>query len=326
MAWNQGKSRVSLAMMKFLGSWARVLSWREVARRFGSSWDSVCASVEWMVKWGLAQRELKGVEAVGIDEIHWGPGKRAENFLTVIYQLDEGARRLLWVGTGRSAATLRAGLGVLGEGVVKGLKFVCSDMWKPYMKEIAKQAGGALHVLDRFHIASHLNKAVDEVRRAEGSRLKGQAAGQKLKKMRWHLLKKSSRVRGRARSRLNELIASKLMTAKAWVMKEAFQHFWKYKSAIWAGGYLDDWCRRVMRSRIEPMKRVARMLRKHEQLILNWFEAKGEISSGVVEGLNNKIRVVTRRSYGFRTYRVMELALYHTLGRLPEPKLAHEFF
>jgi transposase len=74
------------------------------------------------------------------------------------------------------------------------------------------------------------------------------------------------------------------------------------------------------------MKKVARMLRAHEPLILNWFRAKGEISSGVVEGLNNKIRVVTRRSYGFRTYKAMEIALYHNLGRLPEPESTHRFW
>ena len=80
---------------------------------------------------------------------------------------------------------------------------------------------------------------------------------------------------------------------------------------------------RGMRSRLEPMQKVARMLRAHEELILNWFRAKGEISSGAVEGLNNKIRVVTRRSYGFRTYEAMEIALYHKLGRLPEPESTH---
>ena len=80
-----------------------------------------------------------------------------------------------------------------------------------------------------------------------------------------------------------------------------------------------------MRSRLEPMKKVARMLRAHDELLLNWFRAKGEISSGAVEGLNNKIRVVTRRSYGFRTYDAMQTALYHTLVRLPEPESAHKF-
>ena len=101
--------------------------------------------------------------------------------------------------------------------------------------------------------------------------------------------------------------------------------FWKYKSEFWAGGFLDYWCFRAMRSRLEPMKQVARMLRAHEPLILNWFRAKKEISNGAVEGLNNKIRVVTRRSYGFRTYHAMEIALYHNLGRLPEPESTHKF-
>jgi hypothetical protein len=80
-----------------------------------------------------------------------------------------------------------------------------------------------------------------------------------------------------------------------------------------------------MRSRLEPMKKMARMLRSHEALLMNWFRAKGELSSAAVEGLNNKIRVITRRSYGFRTFKAMEMALYHTLGRLPEPESTHRF-
>jgi transposase len=200
-------------------------------------------------------------------------------------------------------------------------------MWKPYLQVIKAQVGQALHVLDRFHIVSHMNLAVDQVRRAEGTRLraKSKQAAQQLKHMRWPLLRRGSRVRGRARQKLNTLLASKLATARAWELKEAFSHFWKYKSEIWAGAFLDYWCSRVMRSRLEPMKKVARMLRAHEPLILNWFRAKKEISNGSVEGLNNKIRVVTRRSYGFRTYKAMKIALYHNLGRLPEPESTHKF-
>jgi transposase len=192
---------------------------------------------------------------------------------------------------------------------------------------IAAQAGHALHVLDRFHITSHLNQAVDQIRRAESTRLRSESkeSAKRLKHMRWPLLRRGSRVRGRARQKLNALLASKLATARAWELKEIFSYLWKYKSVTWAGAFLDYWCFRAMRSRLEPMKKVARMLRTHEPLILNWFRAKGEISSGAVEGLNNKIRVVTRRSYGFRTYEAMEIALYHNLGRLPEPESTHRF-
>jgi transposase len=323
--WSQGKSPVSTPMMGFLARWARQLSWRETARVFGASWEAVYHSVEWFVRWGLAHRELEEVHSLGIDEIHWGQGKRADSFLTVIYQIDGHCRRLLWVGRRRTQATLRRGLKELGPKVVSGLRYVCSDMWQPYLSVIAKKAGHALHILDRFHIVSHLNKAVDEVRRAESTRLRGKPLAAKLKKMRWQLLRRGSRVRGQARIKLQGLLASKMATGRAWDLKECFDHFWHYKTVLWAGAFLESWTKRAMRSRLEPMKRVARMLRKHEGLILNWFEAKGEVSSGAVEGLNNKIRVVTRRSYGFRTYKAMELALYHTLGKLPEPEITHRF-
>ena len=324
--WSDGKRPVTITMMCFLSRWARRLSWRETARAFQTSWECVYRSVEWFVQWGLAHRKLQGVQSIGVDEIHWGKGKRADNFLTVIYQIDRDCRRLLWVGKRRTQAALRRGLAALGEEVVGGLRFVCSDMWKAYLKVIAAKAGQALHVLDRFHITMHLNQALDEVRRAESGRLRGRPMAQKLKHMRWKLLRRGSRVRGRAKQRLCGLLRANLATGRAWMLKETFQDFWGYRSLSWARAFLSVWTERALRSRLEPMKKVARMLRSHEELILNWFRAKGEISAAVVEGLNNKIRVVTRRSYGFRTYDAMEIALYHTLGRLPEPnEFTHRF-
>jgi len=254
-----------------------------------------------------------------------GKGPRGANFLTVIYQIDAHCRRLLWVGPRRTQASLRRGLKALGPAVVGGLRFVCSDMWKPYLGVIAQQAAQALHVLDRFHIVRHLNQAVDQVRRHETARLRGATSARYLKHMRWKLLRRDNRVRGHARLQLRQLVAAKLATGRAWLLKETFQYLWHYKSPIWAQAFLQCWTTRAMRSRLKPMQRVARMLRTHEPLLLNWMRARGQISSGAVEGLNNKIRVVTRRSYGFRTYRAMEVALYHNLGHLPEPELTHRF-
>jgi transposase len=129
--WSEGKRPVTRAMMGFLARWGRRLSWRETAQVFQTSWEAVYRSVEWFVQWGLAQRQLQQVWSIGIDEIHWGQGKRADQFLTVIYQIDSHCRRLLWVGRRRTQATLRRGLQALGSEVVKGLRFVCSDMWQP---------------------------------------------------------------------------------------------------------------------------------------------------------------------------------------------------
>jgi len=145
--WSDGKRAITCAMMGFLARWARRLSWRETARVFGTSWESVYRSVQWFVEWGLSQRKLQQVESLVVDEIHWGRGLRAANFLTVIYQIDGHCRRLPWVGPGRSETTLRRGLQALGPEVVKGIRFVCSDMWKAYLNVLVAEAGQALHVL-----------------------------------------------------------------------------------------------------------------------------------------------------------------------------------
>jgi len=129
------------------------------------------------------------------------------------------------------------------------------------------------------------------------------------------------------RDKLADVLQYNLRTVRAYLLKEELQLLWTYVSPTWAGKFLDRWCSKVMRSRIEPMKKLARSFRGHRELLLNWFRAKGEISAGAVEGLNNKLKVTFRRSYGFRTYKATEIALYHALGHLPAyfPQVAPTF-
>src|SRR5438477_7829249 len=124
-----------------------------------------------------------------------------------------------------------------------------------------------------------------------------------LKKSRWLLLKRSDNLGDEQHFRLRDLLRYNLKTVRAYLLKEAFQQLWDYNSPVWAGKFLDEWCRQTMRSRIEPMKKIARSLRQHRELILNYFRAQKLLSSGVVEGLNNKAKVTMRRSYGVCTFR-----------------------
>lgn len=325
--WSDGKSPYSTTMMQFLGNWARRLSWKETATVFRVSWPAVYRAVEWMVAWGLVHRSLDGIEAIGIDEIHVGRGKKSSNFLTVVYQIDALCRRLLWVGRTRKASALRKGLASLGQPVLDGIRHVCTDMWRPYLKVVGTMLGHTCHMIDRFHVTQHLNGAVDEVRRKDVAAMKARPkAGQRLKKMRWTLLRRKTRVLGKAREMLNRVLSTRLQTGRAYLLKESFLHFWDYHSTTWASNYLRAWITRARRSRIAPMIKVANMLEKHEELLLNWIRARRDVFTGATEGLNNKARVVTKRSYGFRTFHVAELALYHTLGRLPQPAVTHEFW
>jgi transposase len=146
-----------------------------------------------------------------------------------------------------------------------------------------------------------------------------------LKHSRWCLLKRVENLTAKQTVKLKELLGCNLRTVRAYLLKEQFHFFWEYASAAWAGKFLEQWCTAAMRSRLEPMKKVARMLRDHKPLILNWFEAREQVSLGAVEGLNNRLKANLRRSYGFRTYRAIKVMLYHKLGALPEPEHAHRF-
>jgi len=147
-----------------------------------------------------------------------------------------------------------------------------------------------------------------------------------LKNNRWPLLKKPENLTDRQSEKLSDLLQYNLKTIRAYLLKEEFQLLWEYASPTWAGKFLDRWCTKVMRSRIEPMKKMACTLRRHRALSLSWFEAAGMISAGITEGLTNKLKVTLRRSYGFKHFQTTEIALYHALGRLPEPNFTHSFF
>jgi len=116
---------------------------------------------------------------------------------------------------------------------------------------------------------------------------------------RWLLLKREENLKEEQRFRLRDLLRHNLKTVRAYLLKEAFQQLWDYTSPAWAGKFLDEWCRQTMRSRIEPMKKIARSLRQHRELILNYFRAQKLISSGVVEGLNNKAKSRYEKIVGF---------------------------
>lgn len=321
--WATGKTQSTHAFVWFVASWARVLSWTEVARRFRSSWDTVFRCVEHAVRWGLEHRNLDGIRSIGVDELAW---KKGHKYLTLVYQLDHGRRRLLHIARHRTAASFNAFFDMLGDERSKAIAFVASDMWKAFLGVVRKRCSLVLHVLDRFHVAQLLSKAVDTVRRDEMRSLRATGRQAVLTKTRWLLLKRPKNLRRSERGRLRQLVQINLRSVRAYLLKEQFQHFWTYTSVGGARRFLARWTTMAMRSRLPPFKKFARTLREHQRELLNWFLARGRFAAGATEGFNNKARVTTRKAYGFRTYEHAEIALYHALGDLPEPPwLTHRF-
>ena len=143
--WAEGKQQLTKPYQQFLAGWAKQLSWLEVARSYRTSWDHVFQSVKTMVEYGLQHRTMDSVKAIGVDEIQYGKGHQ---YLTLVYQIDSGAKRLLYLAKKRTVKSLLRFFFELGKSGCKQLEFICSDMWKPYLKVIKKKAPQALHILE----------------------------------------------------------------------------------------------------------------------------------------------------------------------------------
>lgn len=322
MPWADGKSPICEPFKIFLAYWAKHLSWQSVARHFQVTWQNVFESVEYVVEYGLKHRILDNIHAIGVDEIQYRVGHK---YLTLVYQIDAGYRRLLFVGKDRTAKTLLRFF-YRFKNHTSQIKAVCSDLWKPYLKVIKRKLSDAVHILDRFHVAQYLNKAVDETRREEMAQLKRDGFQAILEKSRWCLLKNKKNQKPSQLARLSDLLRYNLKTVRCYLLKESFQQFWTYKSRWGAQRFLNVWLTRAMRSRLPEIKKVAKRLRKHQELLLNYFSVKERLSNGPVEGMNLKVKLTMRKSFGFRCFKTIELALYHTLGELPMPPVTHRFY
>ena len=199
-------------------------------------------------------------------------------------------------------------------------------MWKAYLQVIKEKIPHAINILDRFHVMQKFSKALDQIRVQEVKRLKAEGKEPVLKHSRWCFLKRRFNLTRSQRGKLKELVEMNLNIVKAYLLKEQFHKFWEYKSPTWAGKFLTNWCELVKEAELQPMTKVAEMLQNHRELLLNYFRAKKSFNSAIVEGLNLKINLTIRKAFGFRSFQVLQTALYHQLGELPEPTFTHEFW
>ena len=163
---------------------------------------------------------------------------------------------------------------ILDSATIAGIKYACTDMWPAYFKLLKERASWAWNILDRFHIAKKFGEALDKVRAEETRQLSKDGCEAVLKNFRWSILKRRSNLPAKQTVKPRELLQYNLQTMKAYLMREDFNRFWAYTSPGWASKFLREWCTRASRSRIEPMQKIAKMVRQHEQLLLNWFKSQ----------------------------------------------------
>lgn len=315
--WSQGKSRLSSGLIWLLSTWAKLLAWDVVARLMGVHWNTVAAAVRQAVAYGLKHREMGTVIYIGIDELS---RRKGHNYLTNVYDLE--SKKLIWSGEGRKKDTLKVFFDEHAQVLSGQVVAVCCDMWGPYVDMVRERLPEATLVFDKFHLVRQLLDSVDQVRRGEVRELKKDNPDL-LAGSRYIWLKNPENLKESQRIRLGNLVKLNLKTTKAYLLKESFKELWNYKRKGWARKFLDKWCWWATHSRLQPMRDFAYTLRWNAQEVLNWFDHR--INNSIVEGLNNKAKVVARRCYGFRTVDNYKTALYHCLAELPEPTLVHRF-
>jgi transposase len=310
--WAEPWARVTTALSNAVAVLARELSWQSTARQYGLNWKSVATIVKRAVQYGLKHRARPPVHVIGIDEVS---RRKGQVYLTVVYDLER--RVLLWVGDDRTEEAVRPFFTEeLGKRRCHTLRVVCMDMWATYANLVREHAPNAQLLFDRFHIVQHLNEAVDAVRRQLWRQLVSKEKVE-VKGTRWLLLKNPWNLTDDQKERLSTLVRWNTPLVRAWYLKEAFQLFWAYKQPKRAAEHLAKWMRSAMRSRLEPFKKFVRMLRSHLDGVLAWTKAR--VSNGAVEGMNNKIKSISHRSFGFRTAANFIAAIYHCCARLPLP-------
>lgn len=291
--WAEPESRFTLHFEAFaVAVMLASRSLTQAAELLRLHWDSVQRLIERAVVRGLADRTTEGLKRVGLDEKSF---LRGQSYISLMTDLN--GRRVLEVVPGRDqeqAIALWEKLPAEQRGQIEA---AAMDMGGNFIAATRKAAPQAAIVHDRFHVAHHLNEAVDKTRREEARKLEEQG-DETLKKTRWLWL--HGTVPEHQKASFEELLEMNLKTSRAWCYKEQMVEFWSQPNAVEGERFFQQWYKAVMRSKLEPVKKVARMLKDHLLNILTYFQHP--ITNALTEGFNSKIQAIKADARGFRRF------------------------
>lgn len=297
LSWLEKYSRVTRRLAASVARLCDVLAVKHVAAYLGLSWDQVKEIDKRALKDRVGTVDLSMVEIIGMDEFALHKGHR---YATVV--VEPNRKEVLWVGKGRSRESIRPFFKLLGEEGCQRLKAVVMDMNASYEEEIKLHSPQAKIIYDLFHVvAKYGREVIDRVRVDEANRLKEDKKARKVvKTARWLLLRNSRNVKGEDMLRLQELLEANRNLLTVYLLKEDLKQLWRFTCTEEAELFWDQWCRRAMESKIKPLMLFAQRLQGYLQGIIN--HCVWPLHTGILEGINNKIKVIKRMAYGFRDH------------------------
>jgi len=314
--WAEPGSRFTYAVEEMAAYLAQITDRTQVSRLLSISWESVAAIVERVVARRLDPERFTGLRGIGIDEFNY---RKRHRYLTVV--VDQDRCRVVWAGEGRSAEALAPFFELLGMEGCLAIETVTIDLCAAYIKAVRESLPQAEIIFDRFHVQRLASDAVDEVRRSIVRELAAEPEKAKaVKGTRFVLLKNPWNLSRRQRSKLAEIQDTNRRLYRAYLLKETLAKALDYLQPRRAARALDEWLSWASRSRLKPFVKAARTIRKHRSGILAYI--KSRLTNGLIEGLNNKIRLIARRAYGFHSHQALTAMTFLSCGGIHlEPPL-----
>jgi transposase len=273
-------------------------------------WDQAWHVAQRAVARGMKRKEAVVTPQIGVDEKAF---KKGHSYLTVVNDINRGT--VEFVTEDREKASLERYYAGLSDEQRQGIEGVAMDMWEPYVQATLEALPLAKEkiVYDRFHIMQHMTKAVDQVRKAENRKL-SQESDERLKKTKYLWLTTENNLSEKQEAAFESLKHSDLKTARAWGIKENLRNLWSYQSPGWAKRFFGQWYQWAIRSRLEPVKKVARMIQRRLDNVITY--CTHFITNAVAEGLNSEIMSIKRRAGGFSNPENFKTAIYFHCGGL----------
>ena len=303
MPWAVPRAEHTRAFDRRVASLVQVANKSATARMFAICWVTVGRIVARVVKECLPRDLLDDLVAIGVDETSH---KRGHRYITVVTDLERN--RVVWIGDGKSGDTLREFFRLLGPERSAKLALVAMDMSEAYQGVVREYAKQADIVFDRFHVVKLLLEAVDEVRREQCRTLEGEER-EALKKTRFALLRNPKHLKPRDLAAIARVRATNRKLTRAYQLRVDFEEFWKCRNEDEARKFAMRWTRAALLSRLEPFRTFARTVRKHLDGILMFFRYPGQ-TNAVSEGVNNKIKLLIHKAYGFHNVAALMAMIY----------------
>jgi transposase len=316
--WAEAKSRFTALFERLAIDLLQVSDIEGAGRILRVSWDEAWGIMERAVARGKKRKKGRVVRKMGVDE---KSAARGHNYLTIVSDLERGT--VEYLGDHRDEGSLDGYLGKLSPKRREKIESIAVDMWDPYLASIRKHVPNAEEkvVFDRYHLMTHMGKAVDEVRKAEHRELV-QNDDERLKGTKYLWLYSKENVPKEKTGWLRGLRRMNLRTARAWAIKENFRELWRFFRRSWAEKHFKAWFFWATHSKLAPVITAAWTFKRHLAQILTYVQHR--ITNAVSEGLNSKIQTIKKKAYGFRNRENLKTSIFFHCGGLNLYPVTHK--